>query len=236
MITEHFFDDKDSLFAALSTDCQARLKQALLSQSKVSLLASGGSSPSPLYKVLSDADLDWSRVDVALVDERWVDEDHTGSNTALVKKTLLRSNAAAANFVAMKNVSETALDGLPTCEQSYQGLAQPFALTILGMGPDGHTASLFPNAQGLERALDLQETSLCSAITASASDVTGALVERMSLSLNGLLKSDRIHLLITGQEKLDVYKRAIEAADVHLTPVSAILQQQQIPVEVYWAP
>lgn len=235
-ITEHFFEDRESLFAALFDECAALLRSAIETQQAATLLASGGSTPLPLYQQLSELDVDWAKVSVALVDERWVDSDHPGSNTAFIHNSLLQNKASAARFVAMKNGEKTACLGQPVCEQAYRQLPRPFDLCILGMGPDGHTASLFPAAQGLDTALDSGNSDLCAAITAHASAVTGALTERMSLTLSGLLKARQLHLLITGADKLAVYHNALASADESTTPVSAILRQQEIPVRVYWAP
>lgn len=236
MISEHFFSDREGLFAALSADCVDRLKHSLRFNNSASILASGGSSPGPLYQSLFNAELDWTKVDIALVDERWVEENEPGSNTALITKHMRASRASDARFVAMKYPEETAEKALSCCESAYRELSRPFDLTILGMGPDGHTASLFPYADGLEAALDVSSNKLCAAIIAKASEVTGNLTERMTLTLHGILQSLQIHLLITGEEKLDVYKRALDNNDFKLMPVSAVLQQSLVPVEVYWAP
>jgi len=236
MISEHFFPDRESLFSALLQQCSATLSAALADGRHASLLVSGGSSPKPLYEQLSKQPLDWQRVSVALVDERWVDVDEPGSNQAFIADTLLRNRAAAASFVAMKSAEPTAEAALASCEQRYQMLPAPFDLTLLGMGPDGHTASLFPGAQGLPAAMDKHSNALCAAIEAIPSEVTGALTERMSMSVYGLLQSRRLVLLISGELKLAVYQRACRSTDTALTPISALLQQNQVPVDVYWAP
>ncbi|MFT5579930.1 MAG: 6-phosphogluconolactonase [Paraglaciecola psychrophila] len=236
MITEHFFPTRESLFAALLEQCREQLGAALAGGRQASLLVSGGSTPQPLYEQLSEQLLDWQRVTVALVDERWVDVDDPASNQTFIANTLLRNRAAAATFVAMKSAEATAVAGVASAEQRYRQLPRPFDLTLLGMGADGHTASLFPKAQGLTAALHPNGDALCVAIEAIASEVTGALTERMTLSLSGLLQSRRLVLLISGEQKLAVYQRARDSADVALTPVSAVLQQDRVPVDVYWAP
>jgi 6-phosphogluconolactonase len=236
MLKECFFDDRESLFSALLDDCVQQLQTALQHRPTASFMVSGGSSPKPLYQQLSEQKLDWSRVNVALVDERWVGADHPASNEAFIQQHLLQAEAAAANFVAMKTAHATALDGQQQCEQQYQQLARPFDLTILGMGSDGHTASLFPAAEGLQQALDSNNRALCAAIMAKPSEVTGDFTERMTLSFHGLMQSRQLHLLITGEEKLAVYQQAMANSDTALLPVSALLQQQAIPISVYWAP
>ncbi|MCZ6831709.1 MAG: 6-phosphogluconolactonase [Gammaproteobacteria bacterium] len=236
MISEHFFPDRDSMFVALLKDCTTIMRTATEQKERATLLVSGGSTPMPLYQKLSEVELAWSKVCIALVDERWVDVDHAGSNAASIHKNLLQNRASEATFVALKTTQKTAVLGQSLCEQAYRQLPRPFDLTILGMGPDGHTASLFPAAQGLEAALDARNKDLCAAITANPSEVTGELTERLSLTLSGLLQSRQLHLLITGADKFSVYQRALASSDEMLMPVSAILHQNKIPIMVYWAP
>src|SRR5690606_15862018 len=153
MAIEKLFDDHASLVAALQPECVSALQAALEERGEATFMVSGGSTPEPLYRSLSEVDLDWSSVYVALVDERWVDFEHDKSNEAFTVRTLMQNKAAAANLIGMKNSAATAAEGLADCESVYQQLAQPFDMTILGMGSDGHTASLFPHAQGLTEAL-----------------------------------------------------------------------------------
>jgi len=238
------FESRAALVEALTHDCHQALLEGVAAKGRASFLVSGGSSPAPAYENLSKADLPWDKIDVALVDERWVDLDHSGSNAAFVNRTLLQNKAANAKLIGMKNNADTALEGLAACEHDYSELTQPFDVTILGMGPDGHTASFFPHSQGLEAALSLNSDALCAAIMADKSDVTGENLERMTLSLSGLLKSRELKLLISGAEKLAVFREA-EAdsengsetgSDIASMPVRAVLQQQRVPVTVYWAP
>lgn len=236
MVTEHLFETRAAMIAALQAECESALRDAIEARGEATFMVSGGSTPEPLYKALSHVDLAWQSVYVALVDERWVDFDHEKSNEAFTVKHLIQHKAAAANLVGMKNSAETAVDGLSDCENAYQQLAQPFDITILGMGSDGHTASLFPHAEGLDAALNPSSDQLCAAITAKQSEVTGSIVERMTLSLAGLLRSKSLVLLITGDEKLAVLRAAQAGADIKDMPIRAVLQQQQVPVAIYWAP
>ncbi len=236
MVTERLFENRAEMIAALQAECEAALRSAIEDRGEATFMVSGGSTPEPLYKALSNSDLDWESVYVALVDERWVDFDHDKSNEAFTVKHLIQNKAAVANLVGMKNSAGTAAEGLVDCEAAYQQLAQPFDITILGMGSDGHTASLFPHAQGLDEALNPDSNELCAAITAKQSDVTGAIVERMTLSLAGLLRSKSLVLLITGDEKLAVLRAAQAEGDVNDMPIRAVLRQDRVPVIVYWAP
>ena len=236
MIKEFFFNDRDSLFNALANACRDTLRNAIEEKQSASLLVSGGSTPRPLYQQLSQSELDWQNVTVALVDERWVEAGQEGSNETFIVQNLICNQAAAAKFIPMKTPEKTAMLGQGYCERRYRQLPRPFDVTILGMGSDGHTASLFPYSKGLKEALDEHGETICAAIDAERSEVTGALTERMSLSLFGLMQSRQLHLLITGDEKLAVYQQALASPDVMLTPVSAVLQQTTVPVHIYWAP
>ncbi len=236
MITEKLFETREALLDALSLHCLSALSDALGARGQASFMVSGGSSPAPLYRKLSEADLDWASIHVALVDERWVDRDHDKSNETFIVNNLLQNRAAAARLTGMKNAAVTARDGLADCEAAYRALPSPFDLTLLGMGPDGHTASLFPHAEGLSAALDAQSDRLCAAITAQQSEVTGAMTERMTLSLAGLLNSRQLLLLITGEDKLAALRDAQAGDDVAAIPVRAVLQQTRVPLTIYWAP
>ena len=236
VITEHFFDSREGLFAALLGNTATLLRTAIAEKQAATLLVSGGTTPLPLYRKMAQLDLAWARVNVAPVDERWVESNREGSNEAVIRRELLQHRASAARFIGMKTAEETAQLAQARCEQSYQQLSRPFDLTILGMGPDGHTASLFPGAKGLARALDTSTGELCAAITAHPSDVTGEHTERMSLTVSALLQCRQLVLLITGQDKLSVYRRALASPDELLLPISAILHQDKCPVAVYWAP
>ncbi|GAA61882.1 6-phosphogluconolactonase [Pseudoalteromonas sp. BSi20652] len=233
-IIEKFFDDKNALTAELSATLEQSLRDGIKNDGRAVLMVSGGSSPAPAYKHLSTLDLDWQHVDVAMVDERWVEPNHEKSNEAFIKSTLLQNHGAAANFITMKNDADTALQGASDCENAFGELKRPFDVTILGMGPDGHTASLFPNAEGLDNGLT--SDNLVCAINAIQSDVTGSITERMSLTLNAIAQSKVVKLLISGDEKLAVYKQAKAGGDVNDMPLRAVLNHPSINIEVYWAP
>ena len=233
-VNEQLFDDRDALFDALRQEIVARLEAALEGRGHATLLLSGGSTPAPLYRALSGQPLDWAAIEVALVDERWVDSDHPASNERLLRQTLLADRAAAARLTGMKNNHSTPFTGEAACNQAYAALRTPFDLALLGMGPDGHTASLFPGARGLEAALDRQLH--CAAIQAVQTNVTGEHVERMTMTPWGLLQSRCLMLLITGDEKLRVYRQALREGADSLLPIGILLDQPEVPVEVYWAP
>lgn len=236
MVIERLFDNRAAMIADLQAECEKALRTAVDERGEATFMVSGGSTPEPLYKSMSQSDLPWDSIYVALVDERWVDFDHEKSNEAFIVKHLIQNKAASTHLIGMKNEAVTAAIGLEDCEAVYQQLAQPFDVTILGMGSDGHTASLFPHAPGLTEALNSESKQLCAAINAIQSEVTGNITERMTLTLSGLMQSKLLVLLITGDEKLSVLRAAQAGTDVQSMPIRAVLQQEQVPVLIYWAP
>ena len=194
-ITERLFDSKTQMTEALASLLEASISRGIERDGSALLMVSGGSSPAPAYKYLSDLSLAWDKISVAMVDERWVDPEHEKSNEAFIQSTLLQNKAESAQFITMKNEAATAVLGHTACEQAYQALKTP-DVTILGMGPDGHTASLFPHAEGLVNGLESDD--IVCAINAIESNVSGSITERMSLTLNGIARSEEVVLLISG--------------------------------------
>lgn len=236
MVKEFFFEQRNHLFTALAAECQDVLAEALSKHGAATLLVSGGSTPAPLYEALSKTELNWKKIKIALVDERWVDQQHSASNEALIRRTLLINNAKAAEFTGMKTAARTAKAGQSETEENYRKLPQPFSLAIVGMGPDGHTASLFPHAKGLADALKPNSEQITAAISATQSEVTGPNTERLTLTASALMKTDRVIILFTGEDKLAVFSAAQKEGPVEDMPIRALLHQDEVPVELYWAP
>jgi 6-phosphogluconolactonase len=217
----------------LTQRCQQRLASVVEQKGNAAFYVSGGSTPELVYKALSSRDLAWKNVHIAMVDERWVDIDHARSNEAFLNRCLRINAASHAPFVGMKNNAATPCDGWHDCEQQFQAIPEKSGICILGMGGDGHTASFFPHAEGLDNAL--QSDAAVAALKAVQSSVTGEEVDRMTMTLRAIEQSGDIVLLITGQDKLDVYREALKPGDVADMPVRAVLQQTHTPVHVYWA-
>lgn len=189
---------------------------------RAGLFLSGGSTPGPVYETLSQIDLPWNKVDVGLVDERWVDEHDAGSNAALLRRTLLQDKAKAAHFTPMKTAHDTPQDGQAAVESEYSQIVSQNSLAVLGMGTDGHVCSWFPGSTGLAACVDPANKNLVQAVTAMKSNVTGDYLERMTLTLTALKQCRTVLLLITGPEKREVLETALEDSSTHL-PVSHLL-------------
>jgi 6-phosphogluconolactonase len=229
------FNDRQAMISVLADKIVSVLWEAVSMRGAASLIVSGGSTPKALFEVLATSELPWQQVSVSLADERWVDTASADSNECLVRTSLLVGKAAAAKFVPLKTRRGSPRQSESACETALKKIPSPFDLVLLGMGDDGHTASLFPQAEGLAEALDMHSGRRCKAMTPRQLP-THAPYPRMTLTLPCLLDSRWIILLITGQTKLEVYRQALAAHDVTAMPVSAVLQQDRTPVSVFWAP
>lgn len=226
MLTEHRFADTADAEAGVARSIADHLMQAIDARGVATLALSGGRSPRGVLERLREATLDWSKVTVLLVDDRWVDPQSPDSNERLVRETLLQGAAAAATFVPMKNDAADPYAGVAACEAAYAALSWPLDIVLLGMGEDGHTASLFPEAK--ELAEGLSTTARVLAVTPPA-----APHQRMSMSASAILDSRRILLQLSGAAKMPVYARALECGPVEALPVRLALCQDRVPVEVW---
>jgi len=223
------FENASALDIALSEKVSGLLEASIETQGSASLVVSGGRTPMGFFHLLSQQVLDWSKVTVLLADERWVDADHADSNEKLVRENLLINEASQANYLALKNSADQAVDGEAECAQALAGLGA-FTVVILGMGDDGHTASLFPGSDALAAGLDMDSGRDCIAVTP-----LHAPHQRMSLTLPRLLNSQQIVIHISGASKQQVLDQAESGDDVMELPIRSILQQQQAPLSIYWA-
>jgi 6-phosphogluconolactonase len=225
------FADPETLAQALAGRIAARLRAALAARSLASLVVSGGKSPQAFFTRLRTEKLEWSRVCIALADERWVDPADPGSNERLVRDVLLREEAATARFLGLKNAAPTPDLGAVSAWETFARVPRPFDAVVLGMGDDGHTASLFPHSPNLPAALNTSAAAGCVGMRAPVSPQA-----RISLNLTALLDSRSIVILINGEAKRRTYAAASADGPVEDMPVRAILRQTRTPVEVMWAP
>lgn len=221
--------DAATLTAALAQHVARRLKEDLRQQERVSLVVSGGKSPVPLFQALATQSLAWERVAVTLADERWVPPSHGDSNEALVRSHLLQGRAASALLVPLWTGEATPEAAVPAVCAALAALPHPFSQVILGLGEDGHIASLFPGATELAEGLSTVAPAL-------AVRPPHAPHPRLSLSLHALLQSRDLVLMISGQAKRRVLERALGDGPVEDLPVRAILRQAAVPVSIFWAP
>ncbi|ABG39497.1 6-phosphogluconolactonase [Paraglaciecola sp. T6c] len=228
-LTENNFQSTDELNSTFAQRIVDILKDGINENGRASLVVSGGRTPKALFNSLSKVELDWNQVDISLADERWVETDDDASNEKMVRRELLQNNAAAANFVGLKTEHEDAKDAVETCTANLAKLHTPFDVLILGMGEDGHTASLFPCSDQIHQGLDQGARR-----TYIAVQPTTAPNQRMSLTLPALLNSKNVFLHLTGDSKKQVLDKAIKGGDEHEMPIRAVINNAD--VELMWAP
>lgn len=219
----HEYPDRELLSLRLAQRISSHLGESLRINGRATLAVPGGTSPGPVFDILSGVDLDWSQVAVMLTDERWVPEDSPRSNTRLVRERLLVGRAAAAKFLPMRADTATPEESLIALSD---GIAPylPISVLLLGMGEDMHTASLFPKADNLEDALKSDAPTLM-AMRAEAADEP-----RVTLTAPVLKDALRVHVLITGVSKRSALERALKLP-AKKAPITCILDQ----ADVHWA-
>jgi 6-phosphogluconolactonase len=225
------FRRADALASKVASEIAAGLAGAIMVRGRAGLLVSGGHSPAVLFEQLRTQVLAWSQVSIALVDERWVEPTDPTSNERFVREALLHDRAAAARFFGLKNRAQSPDLGAAAAWSELTHIPRPTDITVLGMGDDGHIASLFPGSPNVKNALDLEAPEGC--ISMWSPSVPHA---RLSLNLRALLNSRCIYIFFQGEAKLRTYTTACGPGPVEEMPVRAVLRQQWVPVEVVWAP
>lgn len=228
MFIQSFYDTRERLAETLAADIAAALVSGLDANGAASLVVCGGSSPLGVFRALSDVDIDWARVTVLPGDERWVPESHADSNAAMIRRELLQRHAAAATFVPLYEPVAEPERAIDKVDARVEAVARPFDYVMLGMGDDGHTASLFPDSPTIDAALASTRSCVVEKVPRLA-------VPRVSLTPHALLDSRRIGLLFFGAGKAAVFAAASGDGDLAQYPVRAVLRQQIVPVTTYHA-
>lgn len=229
-VAETRYHDAPALAVGLADRVAAKLEHAITARGAAGLVVSGGRSPVAFFERLSERRLDWGAVTVSLADERWVPPDSPDSNEALVRRHLLKGRAAGAGFIGLYGGEATPEEGEAACATRLTALPRRLDVVVLGLGLDGHTASLFPGAADLEAALR-DGGRPCRAIRAP-----GAAQPRMTLTLPRLLQTRLLILTFQGEDKHRVYETAFGEGPVEALPVRALLRQAEAPLEVHWSP
>ncbi|OCG43996.1 6-phosphogluconolactonase [Gilliamella sp. Choc5-1] len=229
MFTLNKYQNSQLLIEDLTSHIVNELKQAIIQKGHASIAVSGGKTPIPLFVSLSQQNIEWSRVFITLVDDRWVDDTDDASNEKLVNTYLLQNNAKLANFVGLKNSCNNPFDGAKVTDKLLDKVPMPFDVVILGMGEDGHTASLFPGAANLANGLDMKSGRKVVGMTPLT-----APLDRITLTLPAILNSKNIYLHLVGESKLRVLEQAEKDNDVNQMPIRAVLQQDKVNIIGFW--
>ena len=218
------FDTREGLADAAAEALSERLLQGGL------LVGAGGSTPAPAYDRLCRRDLPWADIAVTLTDERFVDPASDDSNEKMVRARLLKAQAATATFLPLRTDGASPDDDARTAE-SRLAARLPAAAVLLGMGPDGHVASLFPNMPELTTGLDLDGERLCLGVARAG---LAPFVPRISLTARALTNTRLLILLINGEEKRTLVER-IAGDETYAPPAATLLRQERCPIRVLWA-
>ena len=219
--------DAKHLAQDLANAVATTLRAAIDSHGVATLVVSGGRSPVAFFECLAKQELPWAQVVISLADERWVPVSHADSNEGLVRRHLLRGPAAAARFIGLYQAAESLEKAALLANQALAELP-PIDVLVLGMGDDGHTASLFPQSPNLHEALRIDCPQRCLPMQAPS-------VPRQRLSMTlSLLATARLPLLaIQGSSKLHTQSQALVCEDAASMPIRAFLRS---PLEIYWCP
>jgi len=224
-IYKNFFT-KESIAITLANDVANILKESIKKNTRATLLLSGGNTPKLFLNKLSLCDIEWKRVTVGLVDERMVETSHKDSNECMIKKELCKNNASKVNLVGM--YEKESLNTIEACcSAKYKEVFSKIDVLVLGMGVDGHTASLFPFNEKLEKAFDLQNTNFCVSMRPTDAPYT-----RVSLTLASILRAENIFLHIEGSEKIAVYNEVLKSEESIRYPILKVLNSNN-KVKVY---
>jgi 6-phosphogluconolactonase len=227
----HNFANAAELARNLADTVAASLSTAIATKGTAVIAVSGGSTPKAFFQELSTRDIDWTKVTITLVDERFVPADNPRSNHLLVASNLLQNSAKVATFQPLYQAAASVDEAARLSTAATAKIGNPFDVVILGMGGDGHTASFFPGGSNLTVALD--PATPRGVITM---DADGAGEPRLTFTFSSLQDAELLILHIEGESKKDVLAKAEGAGDEAEMPIRAILRRAASPVAIYWAP
>jgi 6-phosphogluconolactonase len=217
LIKRHYFNTMSALANALTQSATAILRATLDKNDKASLAIPGGRTPSAYLPRLGQQNLPWQRIFVTISDERWVDTTQEDSNERLIREYFLQYTQTPPHFISLKTTHTHPDQAIENINVRLSKLPLPFNLIILGLGEDGHIASLFPGM-----TLDPDATDLCQAALPPAAPSS-----RISLSFRTLIDSDRIILAITGAKKRKLLDQLVESPDPNI-PLAKLIQYKSV--------
>jgi len=225
------FPDASAWAEACADRLAETLDTALTETGKAVFAGAGGSTPAPIYARLAQAPLDWSKVVVTLVDERYVPESSSDSNAALMKRTLLTGPAAAARFVPLYSPQVTIDRVAALAAHALAAEGGRIDAALLGMGEDGHICSMFPGNPALKSLLSPALRPTVFGVAAGRDGMPPSL-ERLSINIPYLTGARRVVLALAGAKKREVFEQEA-AGDPNTHPIAALIANRA-PLDVLW--
>ncbi len=221
--------DRSALEEKLADEVCHQLQKDIDDRGQASLLVSGGSTPKGLFKVLSQRSIPWEKVIITLVDERFLPDGHEDQNGILIKAHLLQSEARRAVYLPMVQDPSDIHRNMQVLKEEVKQIQRPFSVVILGMGGDGHTASLFPESPQLDlgMALDQKEDLMIT-------EPVTAPYQRITFTRKALLQTHRLLLHCYGEEKQQVLTNALQQEGYLPYPIGGFNGQEGVELEVFW--
>ncbi|RLA42764.1 MAG: 6-phosphogluconolactonase [Gammaproteobacteria bacterium] len=228
-LTEEVFESRTLASKAAAVRIRDALARDLAAQDDTAMIVSGGATPEECYAWLSNTYLAWERIHILLSDERCVEASDPASNEGMIRSSLLTNHATGGKLLSVFEEGLSPTEQCLALSQQIRKLPLPFSISLLGMGEDGHFASLFPGFDRLEEGLDPDSAIRCMPIKTAASPHP-----RITLTMSTITQSQEILLLFFGIAKRDVFEQAKLPDSMY--PVSALLHQDRTPVHIIWAP
>ncbi len=221
--------DRQSFAQAIAQQVATDLRADIVRRDAATLIVSGGTTPSGFFQVLHRMDLPWEKIHISLADDRWVPTTHPDSSEKLVRELLLHPTSP---FVGLVNDAPTPQAGEAETNARLQSLPRPFTCTLLGMGEDGHFASLFPHNSALKKAFDPAYPLLCTAVN----DAPKPPPERFTLTYTQLIATGRVIIHLLGKSKMIALENdVLRDGPIEDMPVRALLRQTDVPVDIFYA-
>jgi 6-phosphogluconolactonase len=218
------FENKKNLESTLLLKISTCISDAIKKYGDARFLLSGGSTPMNLYSLLSEETIEWEKVKIGLVDERFVPKENLFNNETQIKNNLLKNSAKFATIFGMVYNYENEMLNLKMVNQQYKTFFERIDFTILGMGEDGHTASLFPGDKESEELMNTSNMGVFSTKSPSFP------YNRITCSKELIAKSNYIALFINGENKFNVLKNSIETQ----VPISYFVKNSK-NMEIYYS-
>ncbi|MGH6761863.1 MAG: 6-phosphogluconolactonase [Phyllobacterium sp.] len=230
-IVPHEFTESEALAEALAARLAGLLQKGIAERGEALLAVSGGNTPVRFFEALSKEKLDWDKVIVTLVDDRFVVPESERSNEGLAYRRLLKNEAAKAQFIPLYSPADSIQEAAGIANDRMAALPLPFDVVVLGMGNDGHTASFFPGGDRLAEATRTDTTRLVSTMSAE-----GAGEDRLTLTLPPIINARALFLHMEGNAKRAIFTEALNDGPADDLPIRYVLRSAPSPIQLYWAP